>query len=56
MAIGSASRCRAPQYGYNACICRMCCKRGGKGKGEVKRKTNRAVRRSERAEVAEACD
>lgn len=56
MAIGSASRCRAPQYGYNACVCRMCCPRGGKGKGEVKRKTNRAVRRSERAEVAEACD
>ena len=33
------------------CLCPGCCPRGGGGKAFVKRKTARAVRRSERREI-----
>lgn len=56
MSMGHAVRSRTGLCGYAACVCAGCAPRGGKGKGAVKRLTHRAIRRGERAEVAEALD
>jgi hypothetical protein len=41
----------AGNFGHALCLCPGCCPRGGGGKAAVKRKTARAVRRSERREI-----
>lgn len=49
--MGFSTRIRSASLGYSGCTCEGCVGRGGKGKGFVKRRTARKVRRSERQEI-----